>query len=211
MRIARMLLLAALAALAAMALTATAATTATAAVNVQAENEEAAGGVNCNNALNNCIIHARGLGVPPTGETQLIRHPFGIVSLCVDEFEGEVLSAAGNGHITHQEIMQGPSQQCNVTRCTGVEGEWPFQIEEEGPVETIQVRFCVLPGGQPPELHCDLEPVITQPTTHHYLITTNGPLTCKNDPNLEVNGRWEVERHPHTVAAHDDIEITHTP
>jgi hypothetical protein len=207
MRIARMLLLAALAAIAAMAFTATNAAATNEPVHVEHENEEELGGAVCNDDLDNCIIHAVGIGPESGGtETQLIRHPLGVVSLCEDEFEGEIFNEAGDGHIYFQEIHDGPSQQCNVTQCvTQGEDEWSFTMHEEAGEFYLQIRFCVNSPALGGDIHCDLEPEIFDEGSHHYIIHANN-LACQNLPAVEVNGQWELEQHP---SPHDDIEISH--
>ena len=210
MRIARTLLLAALAALAAMALTATTATANP--VHVESENEEGPGNPVCSDAADNCDIHIVGIGPESGGpETQLILQPFGVVSLCEDEFEGEIFNEAGDGVLDFQEIHQGPSNNCNVSECTTAgEDTWEFSMEEVAGEVEVPIRFCVFSGTLQQELHCDLDPHIVDIGTHYYEIHANN-LPCENNPDLAVNGAWEIETHPQTVPGHDDIEIVHPP
>ena len=117
MRATRTLLLAALAAIAAMALTAPTATAGP--VHVESEHEETSETELCSDIADNCDIHIVGIGPESGGtETQVIVHPFGVVTLCEEEFEGEIFNEAGDGHLDHQEIHQGPSNNCNFTECT---------------------------------------------------------------------------------------------
>jgi hypothetical protein len=211
MHMARILLITALAAIAAMALTATAAIAENQTVQIEEENEEASDGDVCTDALNNCVIHAVGIGPESGGtETQLIRHPLGVVSICEEEFEGEIFNEAGTGHFYFQEIHDGPSAQCNVRTCDeSSEREWPFTVHEEGGEFWLQIEMCVHSAALGGDIHCHLEPEIQEVGTHHYVIHANN-MPCQNEEILEVNGRWELETHPHSTAAHDDIEIGHT-
>jgi hypothetical protein len=209
MRIARTLLLATLTAMAAMTLTTTSASAENQPVHVEHENEEAEGGTLCTDALDNCIIHAVGIGPESGGtETQLIRHPLGVVTVCEEEFEGEIFSEAGSGHFYFQEIHDGPSVQCNFTQCSRGEEEWPFTMHEEAGELYLQIGMCWDSPALGGEIHCDLEPEIIDEGSHHYIIDADN-LPCQNVPVLEINGQWEVEQHPHDVAAHDDVVISH--
>jgi hypothetical protein len=193
----------------AMSMGATAAATATAAVHLEEENEETQGSSDCSDILDNCIIHAVGIGPESGGfETEIILHPFGPITLCLDEFQGEILDEAGAGHFYSQETVNGPGETCNLTDCESFEADWPFEIEETAGLETIRFRYCRYHIGLGGNFHCEIAPEIVQATTHHYIIDADH-FACENNPSFELNGRWELERHPHFESGDDDIEIVH--
>ena len=91
----------------------------------------------------------------------------------------------------------------------GEEAEWPFSMEEVAGEVILSYRFCWT-SGLLGTVHCDLAPQVVETGTHHYEIHADN-TPCENNPDLEVNGAWELETHPQAVEAHDDIEIVHPP
>jgi hypothetical protein len=122
------------------------------------------------------------------------------VSVCHDEFEGEVYED-GEGHVGLTEAT-GPG--CIVTPCDGGEAEWPIHIEESNPGEVANLRFCVSVGGGA-DTHCDIAYDVADEGTHMWVIRASG-AECQNGVPIAITGAWELE---YEDRGHVNIEIAH--
>jgi hypothetical protein len=134
------------------------------------------------------------------------------ISICTDEFEGEVYESQElglHGHIHTYENDQPTVAPCNVINCNGVgeaagESEWEIApIGETGPnAGHMDVGMCldteINPNGA--GMHCDVEVAFQPGMNHRYRFTSNH--LCPN--NVRVEGQWELE-----TSTHDDIEFVH--
>jgi hypothetical protein len=198
----RTLLLLAATVIAAMALTATSALAEDEGVEISWGSESA----HCEQW---CDFHAVGVG----GLTVHIGDNEVVVSLCTEEFEGEV-NETGEGHIdvyTNNPIGEG----CTRQRCNGVgedptETISPIHFEEETLENTINARFCLDAKANPNATgaHCDME-IHTEDLGDHTWHFTADDEPCPPDPatgiNTEASGEWLLD----AEGTHGTIEISH--